>query len=80
MPVYRHVFRRRKEYVPLTSRIIKTITKGVVLIISPFFKFVIFAGVATCGIIEASTVDLYLFNYSLDWFEVTQTTVVCLKW
>ena len=48
---------------------------------SPFLKLlVIFAGVATCGIIKTSTVDLYLFFYSLDWLEVTQTTVVCLKW
>ena len=62
------------------SRIIKTISKGVVLIISPFFQFVIFAGVATCGIIMTSTVDLYLIFYSFDWLEVTQTTVVCLKW
>ena len=48
---------------------------------SPFIKsLVIFAGVATCDIIKTSTVDLYLYYYSLDWFEVTQTTVVCLKW
>ena len=53
---------------------------GVVLIISPFLKIVIFAGVATCDIIKTSTVDLYLLFYSSDWFEVTQTTVVCLKW
>ena len=61
------------------ARIIKTILKGVVLIISPFLKFVIFAGVATCGIIMTSTVDLYLSHYSFDWSEVTQTTVVYLK-
>ena len=62
------------------SHIIKTISKGVVLIISPFLKIVIFAGVATCDIIKTSTVDLYLLFYSSDWFEVNQTTVVCLKW
>ena len=45
-----------------------------------FLKIVIFAGVATCDIIKTSTVDLYLLFYSSDWFEVTQTTVVCLKW
>ena len=48
---------------------------------SPFLKkLIILAGVATCDIIKTSTVDLYLYHYSLDWFEVTQTTVVCLKW
>ena len=48
---------------------------------SPFIKsLIIFAGVATCDIIKTSTVDLYLISYSLDWLEVTQTTVVCLKW
>lgn len=48
---------------------------------SPFLKLlIIFAGVAICDIIKTSTVDLYLFSYSLDWLEVTQTTVVCLKW
>ena len=47
----------------------------------PFIKsLIIFAGVATCDIIKTSTVDLYLSSYSFDWFEVTQTTVVCLKW
>jgi hypothetical protein len=39
------------------SRIIKTISKGVVLIISPFLKSYI-AGVATCFIIRTSTADL----------------------
>ena len=62
------------------GEIIKTTPFEMVLIISPFLKFVIFAGVATCGIIMTSTVDLYLYFYSSDWFEVTQTTVVCLKW
>ena len=48
---------------------------------SPFIKsLVIFAGVATCDIIKTSAVDLYLSFYSFDWLEVTQTTVVCLKW
>ena len=48
---------------------------------SPFLKIlIIFAGLATCGIMKTSTVDLYLFNYNLDWLKVTQTTVVCLKW
>ena len=43
---------------------------------SPLIKsLVIFAGIATCDIIKTSTVDLYLFSYSFDWFEVTQTTV-----
>ena len=61
------------------SRIIKTISKGVVIIISPFLRSYI-AGVATCFIIRTSTADLYLLNYSLDWLEVTQTAVVCLNW
>ena len=48
---------------------------------SPFLKIlIIFAGLATCGIIGTSTVDLYLYDYSSDWLEVTQTTVVCLEW
>ena len=62
------------------SHIIKTISKGVVLIISPFLKIVIFAGVATCDIIKTSTVDLYFTSYGSDWLEVTQTTVTCLNW
>ena len=61
------------------TRIIKTISKGVVLIISPFLKSYI-AGVATCSIIRTSTADLYFIGYSSDCLEVTQTAVVCLNW
>ena len=47
--------------------------------ISPFIKsLAIFVGVATCDIIKISTVDLYLYYYSLGWFEVTQTAPPCV--
>ena len=69
-----------KEIVHVITRIIKTISKGVVLIISPFFQNVYVAGVATCGIISTSAVDLFLYYYSFDCFEVTQTTAACLNW
>ena len=61
------------------SHIIKTISKGVVLIFLLSSKSYI-AGVATCSIIRTSTVDLYFTSYGSDWLEVTQTTVTCLNW
>ena len=42
----------------------KTISKGVVLLILLSLKIGYTAGVATCGIIRSSTVDLYLYSYS----------------
>lgn len=42
----------------------KTISKGVVLLILLSSKIGYTAGVATCGIIRSSTVDLYLYSYS----------------
>lgn len=57
----------------------KTISKGVVLIISPLFKrlfrrssYLHYNQYKHCGFVSISL--------QLDWFEVTQTTVTCLNW
>ena len=61
------------------SRIIKTISKGVVFIISPSFRrlfrrssYLRYNQYKHCGFVSH-----YL---QLDWSEVTQTTVTCLNW
>ena len=61
------------------SRIIKTISKGVVFIISPLFKrlfrrssYLRYNQYKHCGFVS--------IVLQFDWFEVTQTTVTCLNW
>ena len=63
----------------MLSRIIKTISKGVVLIISPSLKklycrssYLLYNQYKHCGFVS--------MLLQLDCFEVTQTAVVCLNW
>lgn len=63
----------------MLSRIIKTISKGVVFIISPSLtrlyrrsSYLRYNQYKHCGFAS--------ILLQLDWFEVTQTTVTCLNW
>ena len=71
--------RLRLDMCHIASRIIKTISKGVVFIISPLLKrlyrrrsYLRYNQYKHCGFV--------FHNIQLDWSEVTQTTVTCLNW
>lgn len=57
-------YRTLREQTDIYFTYNKTISKGVVLLILLSSKIGYTAGVATCGIIRSSTVDLYLYSYS----------------
>ena len=61
------------------SHIIKTISKGVVLIISPFLKK-LYCRSSYLLYNQNKHFGFVIFIYGLDCLEVTQTAVVCLNW
>lgn len=75
----RSAFTKISSLSSINSRIIKTISKGVVLIISPFLKklycrssYLLYNQNKHCGFVS--------IKLQHDCSEVTQTTVTCLNW